>query len=231
MKRRCSAVLSPIAIAWCSALIAGRQLFTGLNSPHPALIRTVLMTGGWVDGLVRLFGWKNSLLVIWCNLIYLAKFCNYTIRIHDIVYDVVNFVWQFLKLSFINQKIQRQFHQHWAKQWGNIANVYNMSGKREDETFSLEYSLRFPILFNSRLRFLKGMATSNVAAIDSNAAEWLKNTTTSEVHDQPTGKEHTSATPVGNLQSQIYDRGWVSLACFGKLWRARSRLYQSWFLQ
>ena len=52
MKRRCSAVLSPIAIAWCSALIAGRQLFTGLNSPHPALIRTVLMTGGGGDGLV-----------------------------------------------------------------------------------------------------------------------------------------------------------------------------------
>ena len=27
--------------------------------------------------------------------------------------------------------------------------------------------------------------------------------------------------------SQIYDRGWVSLACFGKLWRARPRLYRS----
>ena len=27
-------------------------------------------------------------------------------------------------------------------------------------------------------------------------------------------------------QSQIYDGGWVSLACFGKLWRARSRLYR-----
>ena len=32
-------------------------------------------------------------------------------------------------------------------------------------------------------------------------------------------------------QSQIYDRGWVSLACFGKLWRARSRLYRSQILQ
>ena len=29
--------------------------------------------------------------------------------------------------------------------------------------------------------------------------------------------------------SQIYDRGWVSLACFGKLWRAR--LYRSQILQ
>ena len=33
------------------------------------------------------------------------------------------------------------------------------------------------------------------------------------------------------MQSQIYDRGWVSLACFGKLWRAFSRLYQRRFLQ
>ena len=33
------------------------------------------------------------------------------------------------------------------------------------------------------------------------------------------------------VQSQIYDRGWVSLACFGKLWRARSRLYRSQILQ
>ena len=32
-------------------------------------------------------------------------------------------------------------------------------------------------------------------------------------------------------QSQIYNRGWVSLACFGKLWRARSRLYRSQILQ
>ena len=32
-------------------------------------------------------------------------------------------------------------------------------------------------------------------------------------------------------QSQIYGRGWVSLACFGKLWRARSRLYRSEILQ
>ena len=32
-------------------------------------------------------------------------------------------------------------------------------------------------------------------------------------------------------QSQIYDRGWVSLACFGKLWRARSLLYQRRFLR
>ena len=46
-----------------------------------------------------------------------------------------------------------------------------------------------------------------------------------------------SATPtltqvtVGSTQSQIYDRGWVSLACFGKLWRARSRLYQRRILQ
>ena len=33
------------------------------------------------------------------------------------------------------------------------------------------------------------------------------------------------------LAEQIYDRGWVSLACFGKLWRARSRLYRSRILQ
>ena len=33
------------------------------------------------------------------------------------------------------------------------------------------------------------------------------------------------------IQSQIYDRTWVSLACFGKLWRARSRLYRSHILQ
>ena len=33
------------------------------------------------------------------------------------------------------------------------------------------------------------------------------------------------------MQSQIYDRGWASLACFGKLWRARSRLYRSQILQ
>ena len=32
-------------------------------------------------------------------------------------------------------------------------------------------------------------------------------------------------------QSQIDDRGWVSLACFGKLWGARSRLYRSQILQ
>ena len=30
-------------------------------------------------------------------------------------------------------------------------------------------------------------------------------------------------------QSRIYDRGWVSHACFGKLWRALSRLYQRRF--
>ena len=35
----------------------------------------------------------------------------------------------------------------------------------------------------------------------------------------------------GRAQSQIYDRGWVSLACFGKLWRARSRVYRSQILQ
>ena len=33
------------------------------------------------------------------------------------------------------------------------------------------------------------------------------------------------------IQSQIYDRGWVSLACFGKPWRARSLLYRSHILQ
>ena len=32
-------------------------------------------------------------------------------------------------------------------------------------------------------------------------------------------------------QSQIYDRGWVSLACFGKPWRAPSWLYRSQTLQ
>ena len=32
---------------------------------------------------------------------------------------------------------------------------------------------------------------------------------------------------VAKLQSHIYARGWVSLAFFGKLWRARSRLYQN----
>ena len=31
-------------------------------------------------------------------------------------------------------------------------------------------------------------------------------------------------------ESQIYDRGWVSLACVGKPWRARSRLYRSQIL-
>ena len=30
--------------------------------------------------------------------------------------------------------------------------------------------------------------------------------------------------PFNSRQSQIYERGWVSLACFGKFWRARSRL-------
>ena len=29
---------------------------------------------------------------------------------------------------------------------------------------------------------------------------------------------------------RIYDWGWVSLACFGKPWRARSRLYRSHIL-
>ena len=32
-------------------------------------------------------------------------------------------------------------------------------------------------------------------------------------------------------QNQIYDRRWVSLACFGKLWRARSRRDLRRFLQ
>ena len=35
----------------------------------------------------------------------------------------------------------------------------------------------------------------------------------------------------GSQQSQIYDRGWVSLACFGQLYKARSRLYRSQILQ
>ena len=34
-----------------------------------------------------------------------------------------------------------------------------------------------------------------------------------------------------SIQSQTYDRGWASLAYLGKLWRARSRLYQRRFLQ
>ena len=36
---------------------------------------------------------------------------------------------------------------------------------------------------------------------------------------------------ITGYQSQIYDRGWVLLACFGKLWIARSRLYRSQNLQ
>ena len=37
----------------------------------------------------------------------------------------------------------------------------------------------------------------------------------------------TKSTAPNGSQGQIYDRGWVSLACFGKLWGARSRLHRS----
>ena len=51
------------------------------------------------------------------------------------------------------------------------------------------------------------------------------------------GQEHAMAIVISRYlpridqQSQLYERGWVSLACFGKLWRARSRLCRSQIVQ
>ena len=46
-----------------------------------------------------------------------------------------------------------------------------------------------------------------------------------------TDRKHRVLGAGGVFQSGTYDRRWVVLVCFSKLWRARSRLYQRRFLQ